>query len=239
MRLPADLRLRIVVAVGIVLLQSPITHIAPSTTYLGWMIALAALSKTPISWRRLLHLEAFLILLFITLPFTIPGTPIFQIGGIEASWQGFERAIVLAFKISASVLLLMVCFSRIEPVKVGQALRGLKVPEALVRILLGLIRYLDTIGNEFRRLQDAMRLRSFRPGSNRHTWKTYGNMIGMLLLRSLARADRVEEAMRMRSFAGHFPTMPLPAIAFADWLLSALLLALATALLNWEILWIH
>ena len=237
MIMPTDLRLRILVAFGVVLLQSPVSHVAPSLAYLGLMVAMVLLTGTPVAWRRLLHLEAFLILIVITLPLTIPGEPMLQMGWLTASWEGVERALVVALKVSASLLLLTVCFAHVEPVRIGQALRGLMVPEALVRIFLGLIRYLSIIKNEFTRMHDAMRMRSFRPRSNLHTWKTYGNMIGMLLLRAMARADRVDEAMRVRGYAGQFPTPTLPSIPVADWLASSFLLVSGLALLYWDIVW--
>ncbi len=36
--------------------------------------------RQPLPWKRLLHLESFLVLLFLTLPFTVSGEPLLQIG---------------------------------------------------------------------------------------------------------------------------------------------------------------
>ncbi|WP_138469243.1 cobalt ECF transporter T component CbiQ [Poseidonocella sp. HB161398] len=231
---PGDLRLRLVSALAAILLMTPVAGLGPAACYLGLVLALVLAAERTLPWRRLLHLEAFLVLLFLTLPFTIPGETLFRIGPLAASREGVLRVLVLAAKVSGSVLLLSLFFARAEPARLGAALRALGLPEAMVRIFLGLVRYLGLIRAEFARLQDAMRMRAFRPGSNRHTWRSYGNMTGMLLLRAVARAERVDEAMRMRGYAGRFPGSALPPPAAADWLAGAGLVILAGLLLLWD-----
>jgi cobalt/nickel transport system permease protein len=74
---------------------------------------------------------------------------------------------------------------------------------------------------------EAMRARGFAPRLDLRTWRAYGNFTGMLLVRSMERAERVEESMRCRGFSGKFPlrtTRPLGLVDFA------FLLGLACAL---------
>jgi cobalt/nickel transport system permease protein len=47
-----------------------------------------------------------------------------------------------------------------------------------------------------------MRARAFVPRTDRRTWQALGWLIGMLLVRSLARGQRVADAMRCRGFDG-------------------------------------
>jgi cobalt/nickel transport system permease protein len=100
--------------------------------------------------------------------------------------------------------------------RLGAALHSLRVPEPIVRLFVLTVRYLAVIGGEARRLQEAMRARAFRPGSNRHTWRSYGNLVGMLLVRALDRAQRVEEAMLCRGFSGRFPWQEPPRFAWSE-----------------------
>jgi cobalt/nickel transport system permease protein len=233
--LPLDLRLRVAVVVAVVAILSPVTDLAPGLAYLGLVLIVALAQGPGLPWQRLLHLEAFLLLLLITLPLTLPGTPAFHVGPLTASEEGLLRAAVVACKVTASVLLMTVALADVEPLRLGHALRGLRLPEPLVRILLGVLRYLGVIRAEFRRLQDAMRLRSFRPRSNWHTWRSYGNMIGTLLLRTTTRADRVEEAMRMRSYAGRFLVPDQGPVQSRDWPVAAAPVILALGLLLWDV----
>ena len=53
-------------------------------------------------------------------------------------------------------------------------------------------------------LSRAARVRGFTPKTDLHTYKTYAYMLGMLLVRAMARADRVYQAMLCRGFKGKF-----------------------------------
>ena len=97
------------------------------------------------------------------------------------------------------------------------------------------VRYLSLIRDEARRLHDAMRARAFAPRSNRHTWQSYGYLIGMLLVRALERARRVEEAMACRGYSGRFPYAALVAPRARDWVGFALICGLGLGLLLVEL----
>lgn len=237
MILPVDLRLRLVTVVVALVILSPLAHPGPGFAWLGLTLTLTLTDAGPFPWRRLLHLEAFLVLLLITLPLTIPGEPLFRIGSFGASREGISRALLVASKVTGAMLLLTTAFSRVEPARLGQALRGLRCSDRLVRLLLGVIRYLGLIRAESARLQDAMRMRAFVPRTGLHTWRSYGNLIGMTLLRAMDRADRVEEAMRMRGSRGLVPVSPLPPAERRDWLTGGLFLAAAFGLLIWDLSW--
>ncbi len=90
----------------------------------------------------------------------------------------------------------------LEPARLGHALARLGVPERLAHLLLLTVRQIQLVGDEYARLRQAMRARAFVPRSNRHTWHSFGWLMGMLLVRSLARSRRVLDAMRCRGFDG-------------------------------------
>src|SRR5690606_34506059 len=87
-------------------------------------------------WRRLLHVEGFVILLFVMLPFSVPGEPLFTLGPLSASAEGFTRAALIACKMSACVAVILLFLGTIDPQRIGGALRGLRVPEPLVRLFV-------------------------------------------------------------------------------------------------------
>ncbi len=236
--LPDEMRLRLVTPLLAVGCLSQIGSLPAATLACAAVFLLALAQKQPPPWRRLLHLEAFLILLFLTLPFTIPGRPVFEIGPLTASTEGVAQAAIIALKVSAAVLLIALFLAEIDPVRLGAALRGLAVPEALVRLFLSTARYLWLIQDEARRLQEAMRARGVRPRSNRHTWRSYGNLVGMLLVRGLGRAERIEEAMRCRGYTGQFPQCASLAASPRDWVAAGFIISISVALLLWERLWL-
>ena len=79
---------------------------------------------------------------------------------------------------------------------------GIGMPPRLAQLLQMTVRYIGLFNDEYHRLRRAMRVRGFRPASNRHSWRSLGNLLGMLLVRSLERAERVRWAMACRGFSG-------------------------------------
>jgi cobalt/nickel transport system permease protein len=156
----------------------------------------------PAILQRIVPLNALLILLCASLLFFTPGQTIFSIGMLEASQEGLMRSLVTVLKANAIVLLLAALLGSIELVDLGHAMTRLKVPPVLTHIFLFTIRYLSLMLGEFERLSRAAQLRGFTPGLNLHTLRTTGYMVGMMLVRSHARGERILSAMRLRGYNG-------------------------------------
>jgi cobalt/nickel transport system permease protein len=177
-----------------------------------WLVAVSlaiavaglSLARLPFSalLHRLRHVEGFMIVLFVLLPFTVPGHPLVEVGPLAASQEGTLRAATIALKANASILVLFALVASMEPTRLGRALSGLGVPQSMVQLFLLTVRYIAVFQDERRRLTEAMRARAFVARSNWHTWRSLGNLAGMALVRALDRAERVSEAMRCRGFSG-------------------------------------
>jgi cobalt/nickel transport system permease protein len=87
---------------------------------------------------------------------------------------------------------------------VCRALEQLGAPKAFVTQLLFLYRYIFLLTEEGGQMARARQLRSF--GTRGMEMKTYGHLIGQLLLRTWERAERVYRAMLARGFDGAFHT---------------------------------
>jgi cobalt/nickel transport system permease protein len=166
--------------------------------------------------RRLVEVNLFMLLLFVFLPICVPGTPVFRIGGLVWTREGLWRTLAVALKANTVMISFLALVGTMEPPYLGFALSRLRVPSKLVHVLLFMVRYIDVIHHEYHRLFNAMRLRAFRPGCNRHTFRTYGYLIGMLLVRSIDRAERVVEAMKCRGFRDRFYVLARFRLAWAD-----------------------
>jgi cobalt/nickel transport system permease protein len=201
-----DVRLRVLAAVAFALVTVSMERPGPLLAALAAALVLAGasgLSPGRLA-RRLLPLQAFLALLLVTLPFTVPGEPILRLGPLGASGDGLVLAITIALKADAVALALLGLLGGLEPVALGHALARLRVPDKLVHLFLMTVRYLDVLQGELARLRQAARARAFVPRSDRHTWRTAGWLVGMLLVRSLERSQRVSAAMKCRGFDGRF-----------------------------------
>lgn len=202
-----DARLRLLAAVAFALVTVGLASPAALAAALAAGLALVLAGGTPLASvvRRLLPLQAFLALLAVTFPFTVPGGPWLQIGPLFASLQGLEHAGLIALKANAVALAFAGLLGPLEPVALGHALARLRVPDKLVHLFLMTVRYLVVLDEELGRLRTAARARAFVPRSDRHTWHSLGWLVGMLLVRSLERSHRVTAAMKCRGFDGRFP----------------------------------
>jgi cobalt/nickel transport system permease protein len=79
-----------------------------------------------------------------------------------------------------------------------------------------------------------MRARGFRARSDGHTWRSLGWLMGMLLVRSLERAQRIRAAMKCRGFDGRFYLFDGGVWQPADTRFAALGATLLSALLVWD-----
>jgi cobalt/nickel transport system permease protein len=122
-----------------------------------------------------------------------------QVGGLELTggWLSYA-SIVLRFLLTTAAALVLTATTGF--IGVCLALAKLRVPEVFVTQLLLLYRYIFVLGDETLRMAQARRLRSFgRRGMGLHV---YAQMLGQLLLRTVARAQRIYLAMKCRGFDG-------------------------------------
>ncbi len=202
-----DPRARVVAALVFALAVVALERLAVAALALGAACVVAALFRVSpeAAARRLAAAQATLLLLVVTLPFSVPGESVFRLGPLDASDAGVLRAALVALKANAILVAVLGLLGTLDASRLGHALYRLRAPAGLVHLLLFTVRYLGLLESELARLRTAMRARAFRPRSDRHTLRSLGQLSGMLILRSHARAARVMEAMRCRGFTGRFP----------------------------------
>jgi len=167
------------------------------------IIAMARLKVRQVSYR-LLIVNGFILLLWIFLPFTFPGETLFSIGRFNASREGIIYSSLITIKSNSIILSCIALIATSSITTLVHALRHLYVPDKLVYLFFFCYRYIHVIHLEYTRLVNAMRIRCFRPRTNIHTYKSYAYLVGMLLLRSYDRSERVYSAMLCRGFKGKF-----------------------------------
>ena len=211
-----------------------------STAFFPVLIALAvALSFVKMSrlnigniLRRVMVMDLFMISLIILLPFTTQGDPIFTLFGLSASWQGLWHALLITAKANAVLLMLFSLVATMSSSTFGHALSHLKVPNKLVHLLLFLVRYLDVINREYKKMRRTMQARAFVMRTNLHTWKSIGYLFGMLLIRSMERAERILDAMKCRGFCGQFYLNDEMKIFTRDWVFGVAFLSFLLLLIG-------
>jgi cobalt/nickel transport system permease protein len=231
-----DPRLRVVAAGLIALTVAGLDTRTAAAVALALCALLAALAGSGGGTlvRRLLALEGFMLVLLVMLPFSVPGPTLFALGPLSASEAGLARAILIVLKANAVALAVLALVGSMEPVVLGHALARLRVPAKLVQLFLFTVRYVGVIHDEYRRLRQAMRARAFVARADRHTWRSFGWLIGMLLVRSFERSERIVAAMKCRGFDGRFHLIDRSVWRPRDTALGAVLLVAIAAVLLLE-----
>jgi cobalt/nickel transport system permease protein len=201
-----DPRARIIVAIVFSLIAGCAQSSTSLAVGLAGAIIAAAFSGLSITtlFKRLLPLNVIMLLLAILLPLSVPGEPLAVIGPFHYSYEGLVPAVKIAIKGNAIVLAILVLIGTMDINTLGHALRHLRVPDGLSHLLLFTARYLEVLHSEYVRLCWAMKVRGFRPRMDRHTYRSFGNLLGMLLVRGYDRSERILAAMKCRGFQGRF-----------------------------------
>lgn len=201
-----DPRTRLVAAVAFAALVAASDRFAALGVALGAAAAATAAARLPglPLAKRLAALNLFVAMLWLLLPIATPGPAALELGPLAWSEDGLARAAQITLKSNAIILAFSALVSTIETVQLAHALRHLRVPAKLVHLLLMTVRYVDLLHHEYQRLRQAMKVRCFRPRMTRHTYRSLGYLVGMLLVGSFDRAQRVLAAMKCRGFRGEF-----------------------------------
>ncbi|HSG27071.1 MAG TPA: energy-coupling factor transporter transmembrane component T, partial [Candidatus Krumholzibacterium sp.] len=152
----------------------------------------------------LLRINIFMAVLFLLVPVTWPGREIFSVAGAAYSYEGVMWALAITLKANAIVLVFISLVGTVDPFVLGHAFHHLRMPGKLAHLFMFTLRYADIFHQEHMTLIRAMKARGFRPSMRLHTYKTYADMTGMLLVRSLERSERIMAAMKCRGFTGSF-----------------------------------
>ena len=168
--------------------------------------------------KRLLMVNGLIAFLWVVLPLTFQGPATKTLGNVTLYHAGFILAAQITMKSNAILLALIALVSTMNFSVLGYALNWLKVPPKMVHLLLMTYRYVFLIEQEYQRLIRAIQIRGFQAGTNLHTYRTYACIVGMLLVRSSERADRVYQAMLCRGFRRRFYCLYDFSIRRSEWL---------------------
>jgi len=195
--------------------------------FLSIFLVAAARLSIPHVGKRLLLANGLIVFLWIFLPLTYNGETSLALGPLSLSREGVIYALRITLKCNAIVLAMMATLSTTPVFNLGHAMRELHVPGKIVHLFLFTYRYIHVIFQEYMRLTNAMKVRGFVPCSNMHTYRSYAYLVGMLLVRSYDRAERIHRAMLLRGFNGRYYSLNRFSIGRGDILyLSGMLIAI-------------
>ncbi len=201
-----DPRIKIIIALTFSIVVALAAKIAVTASFFVLAIAFIISSKPQLKplLLRLALVNIFIIFIWLILPFSHPGRTVFHIGPLSASFEGLINALVITLKCNAIILSNIALLSTNTIFQLSHALRHLGVPDKIVHLFFLMHRYAFVIFDEYKRINDTLKIKGFKPKTNLFTYQTYAYIIANLLLKGHERSEQVYRAMICRGFIGKY-----------------------------------
>lgn len=219
MRRPVDPRIPLLFAVAFAIV------VAISTQW--WTLALAlavagitvvsSSAKLPRLGRRLIALNAMMLFFWLVLPLRWAGPTIWD---LQWSMEGTLLPARITLRANAILLVSTALLEPLGMLGMLEAFRRLNLPEPILSAVGMSVRYLSLLRHEFQRLRVAMLSRGLRLRPTFQGYSALALALGMLLVRSLDRSDRIRRAMAARTF-GTLQYPSTPSMSRRDWLITS------------------
>ncbi len=175
--------------------------------FLVYPVLLLTASGIPMGYvaKHILLVSPFIVFLIIFAPI-FDRVPVFTWNGITITTGVLAMFnILMKFIITISLTLFLISTTRFDRLLKG--LLQMKFPRIIVMQLSFLYRYLFLLIDEAHRMKMARDSRSYGSSPYHLRIRTVGNMIGVLFLKTLERAEKVYAAMMARGFSGEIPVL--------------------------------
>ena len=200
-RAPAHLKVAGLVVFMLVVVATPVGWLPAFVAYGVALAVLVVLSGVPVPYlARRMVVETPVLVFALLLPLVATG-PDVDVLGLSLSRPGLVAAAALLVKATLGVVASLLLAATTEPRDLLAGLERLRVPAQLVQIMGFMVRYLDVVTDELRRMKVARESRGFTARDPRH-WPVLGRSAGALFIRSFERGERVHLAMVSRGHDG-------------------------------------
>jgi len=203
-RLPAHLKILSTLAFALLVVATPREATWPYAVHLAALLLVARAARVPAAYLApRLVVEVPFVVFAVALPFVATG-PRTTVLGLTVSEAGLVAAWALLVKGTLGVLAALLLAATTEPHDLLTGLTRLRLPRQLVQIMGFMVRYVDVVSGDLRRMSIALASRGFDARSPRH-WPALTRCLGALFVRSYERGERVHLAMLSRGYAGSLP----------------------------------
>jgi cobalt/nickel transport system permease protein len=235
-RLPAEVKIVAAFLGVLCVVATPREAFGVFGGYLLVLAAVWAMARIPPGWiLRRAVIEAPFVVLAVLLPFT-GGAPHVDVGGLglSLSQPGLLGAWNILVKGTLGVLTSLTLAATTPMRDLLLGLQRLHAPALVVTIATLMLRYVDVIVGEARRMRLARISRGHDP---RFLWQAGATAkgVGSLFVRSYERGERVHLAMLSRGWTGRMPRLSDAVTTRRHWLagLSPVVVAAALAVTGW------
>lgn len=233
-RLPPQCKLLAVFAFAIVVVATPRERFWAFVVYAVLLGGVALAARVPLGHvlRRMVIELPFVVFAFLI--------PVIGMGerttvlGVSLSVPGLWAAWNILAKGTLGVIASILLAATTEPRVVLIGAQRLRLPGLLVQIAMFMLRYMDVIVDEMRRMRVARESRGFEARNFRQI-PVIARSAGALFIRSYERGERVHLAMLSRGYSGQMPIIQDISASVRQWgvALALPVVALAVLGLSW------
>ncbi|WP_067510379.1 cobalt ECF transporter T component CbiQ [Actinoplanes sp. TFC3] len=228
-RLAPEVKIAATLLFTIVVVATPREEFWAFGGYAVLLAVVAAVARVPGNWLlKRASIELPLVLLAIALPFAGHGERVTWLGmslsvdGLYGAWNIFAKG-----TLGVVASLLLAASTTMRDLILG--LDRLRCPAVFTQIATFMLRYLDILADDARRMRVARLSRGYDP---RFLWqvKAFAVSVGSLFLRAYERGERVYLAMVSRGYDGRLPRAGRDKATPRQWVQSAALPVAAAAI---------
>ncbi|MFG2003522.1 cobalt ECF transporter T component CbiQ [Spirillospora sp. NPDC048911] len=221
-RLPPQCKLVAAVAFVLAVVATPREEIWAFGSYALLLAIVAGFARLPPGFvLRRMAVEVPFVAFALLLPFVARG-PRVDVLGIGLSESGLWSAWNILAKASLGAVAMILLGATTEPRALLLGLERLRMPALLTQIATFMLRYLDVIVGEMRRMRVARASRGFEARGFRDV-TVLARSVAALFLRSYERGERVYLAMVSRGYDGRMPVINESAATVRQWTAAAAL----------------
>jgi cobalt/nickel transport system permease protein len=166
-------------------------------------------------WRRARFLLPLVLAVAVVVPLVRDGGASWQLGPLVVHEAGLGVFAAVAAKTTIGLASAILLTSTTGFAAIVSGLDAMRAPRLLTLIAGLMYRYLFVIGDEVRRMRQALAARAYRPRSLLGAG-ALGRLVAALFLRSYSRGERVHVAMLARGYSGRMPQLEPLALERAD-----------------------
>ncbi|SDL07792.1 cobalt/nickel transport system permease protein [Nocardioides sp. YR527] len=202
--MPAHLKVLALIGFMLIVVATPREWFAAYAFFLAVLVTVGAVARVRPGWvLKRMVVETPFVVFAVLMPFIAHG-PRVEVLGLSLSESGLLSAWGLLVKGTLGVIAGLLLAATTTPQELVHGLERLRLPQQLVQIMAFMVRYLEVVTDEMRRMAVARASRGFEARNPLH-WPVLARSVGALFIRSFERGERVHLAMVSRGYTGRMP----------------------------------